>query len=121
MLPAGNLHLSLQDWAAFCLDQLAGARGQGRLLSAESYRRMQIAPAADSGVGVLGWGRQATLAGRKGPVLMHAGSDGNWFALAVLFPERGWAALAVANAGPEMGGDAVAQAALLAALPPVDE
>src|SRR6476469_3764724 len=30
---AGNVHMSLQDWARFCLDQLAGSRGEGALLS----------------------------------------------------------------------------------------
>ncbi|MFO1253493.1 MAG: serine hydrolase domain-containing protein [Inhella sp.] len=113
-VPAGNLHLSLDDWAAFCLDQLAGARGQGRLLSADSYRRMQSEGAA----GTLGWGWRASLAGRSGPVLMHAGSDGNWYALVALFPRSGRGALAVVNAGPDMGGDQVAQAALTLLLPP---
>lgn len=114
--PAGNLHMSLQSWAAFCRDQLAGARGQGGLLKADSYRRMQTVPA--DGGGALAWGVQASLAGRTGPVLMHAGSDGNWFALVALFPETGRGVLTVANAGPDMGGDQAAQRAMMALLPP---
>lgn len=116
--PAGNFHLTMQDWAAFCLDQLAGARGQGRLLSAASYRRMQSAAPSGPGSGPVGWGVQPSLAGRKGPVLMHAGSDGNWYAMVVLFPHSGRGALAVVNAGPDMDGDKVVQAALTAVLPP---
>jgi CubicO group peptidase (beta-lactamase class C family) len=110
---AGNLHLSLADWARFCTDQLAGAHGQGKLLSADGYRRMQAAEPAAS----LGWGVQTSVAGRKGPVWVHAGSDGNWFALVALFPDSGRGALVVANAGPDMDGDKVVQAAFVALLP----
>ncbi len=106
--PAGFLHMTLADWARFNLDQLAGAKGQGKLLSAASYRLMQTAQAG-SPAG-LDWGVQKSIAGRQGPVLVHQGSDGNWLAIAVLFPEQGSGMLAVANAGPDMGADAVLMA-----------
>lgn len=103
--PAGFLHMSLGDWARFNLDQLAGAKGKGKLLSPASYRLMQTAqPGSPAG---LDWGVQESIAGRKGPVLVHQGSDGNWLAIAVLFPEQGSGALMVANAGPGMGADQV--------------
>jgi CubicO group peptidase (beta-lactamase class C family) len=108
--PAGGLVLPIDEWAAFCLDQLAGARGQGALLQAEDYRRMQSAIGL-GGYG-MGWEVLSGYAGRAGPVLLHAGSDTNWYALAVLFPARGTGVLAVANAGPDMGGDAVVRAAI---------
>jgi hypothetical protein len=38
---------------------------------------------------------------------VHLGSDGNWLAIAVLFPEQGTGALMVANAGADMGADQV--------------
>ncbi|QNA88028.1 beta-lactamase family protein [Massilia sp. Dwa41.01b] len=103
--PAGFLHMSLEDWAKFNLDQLAGAAGKGKLLSPASYRLMQTAqPGSPAG---LDWGVQQSIAGRQGPVLVHQGSDGNWLAIAVLFPEQGTGALMVANAGPDMGADQV--------------
>jgi CubicO group peptidase (beta-lactamase class C family) len=103
--PAGFLHMSLDDWAKFNLDQLAGAAGKGKLLSPASYRLMQTAqPGGPAG---LDWGVQQSIAGRQGPVLVHQGSDGNWLAIAVLFPEQGTGALMVANAGPDMGADKV--------------
>jgi len=103
--PAGFLHMSLEDWARFNLDQLAGAAGKGKLLSPASYRLMQTAqPGSPAG---LDWGVQQSIAGRQGPVLVHQGSDGNWLAIAVLFPEQGTGALMVANAGPDMGGEKV--------------
>ena len=103
--PAGFLHMSLADWARFNLDQLAGAKGQGKLLAPASYRLMQTAqPGSPAG---LDWGVQASVAGRQGPALVHQGSDGNWLAIAVLFPEQGSGALVVANAAEDMGADKV--------------
>ena len=103
--PAGFLHMSLEDWAKFNLDQLAGAAGKGKLLSPASYRLMQTAqPGSPAG---LDWGVQQSIAGRQGPVLVHQGSDGNWLAIAVLFPEQGTGTLMVANAGSDMGADQV--------------
>ncbi|WP_167086735.1 serine hydrolase domain-containing protein [Massilia frigida] len=103
--PAGFLHMSLADWARFNLDQLAGAKGHGKLLAPASYTLMQTAQ-PDSPAG-LDWGVQASLAGRQGPALVHQGSDGNWLAIAVLFPEQGSGALVVANAADDMGADKV--------------
>lgn len=59
----------------------------------------------------MGWGVQETIAGRQGPVLAHAGSDGSWMAIVALFPGRGTGVLITANAGEEMGGDAADKAA----------
>lgn len=103
--PAGFLHMPLAAWAQFNLDQLAGAKGQGKLLTAASYRLMQTAQAG-SPAG-LDWGVQESIAGRLGPVLVHQGSDGNWLAIVALFPGQGNGAMVVANAGPDMGADQV--------------
>lgn len=116
---AGNLHMSLRDWAQFCLDQLAGSRGGGKLLTQASYRLMQTAQPG-SPVG-MDWGVQDSIAGRQGPVLVHGGSDGNWLAWAVLFPKTGTGVLVVANATDDMGGDKAVKAvlgALFASLSP---
>jgi CubicO group peptidase (beta-lactamase class C family) len=113
--PAGFLHMSMADWARFNLDQLAGAKGQGKLLSTASYRLMQTAqPGSPAG---LDWGVQASVAGRKGPALVHQGSDGNWLAIAILFPEQGTGALVVANAAEEMGADKVLNGLLMQVFP----
>ena len=113
--PAGNIHMSPQDWAEFCLDQLAGYHARGRLLNQATYRMMETRlPGATTG---LAWGVEQTALGRKGPMLMHAGSDGNWMALVLLFPETQNGVLVAANAAGDMGGDKAAKAALKAVLP----
>jgi CubicO group peptidase (beta-lactamase class C family) len=114
--PAGaELHMTLRDWAKFCLDQLAGAKGHGKLLSQESYRMMQTNTAGPRTA--LGWFAPPSVMGRKGPVLQHSGSDGNWMAYVVLFPEQGTGVLVAANAGEDMGGDAATKALLRAVVP----
>jgi CubicO group peptidase (beta-lactamase class C family) len=113
--PAGNINMSLPEWALFCLDQMAGPQGGGKLLKAATYQRMQTPIAGgDSG---LAWGIQASAMGRKGPVLTHAGSDGNGYAVVALFPAVGDGVLAAANAGEDMGGDKAVMAALKAVAP----
>jgi CubicO group peptidase (beta-lactamase class C family) len=103
--PAGFLHMPLADWARFNLDQLAGSKGQGKLLTPASYRLMQSAqPGSPAG---LDWGVQASIAGRQGPALVHQGSDGNWLAIVALFPQQGSGAMVVANAADDMGADQV--------------
>jgi CubicO group peptidase (beta-lactamase class C family) len=112
--PAGNIYLSLRDWAKFCIDQMEGANGRGKLLKPETYRLMQT-PQPDSNYG-FGWQVLQTAMGAQGPVLAHRGSDGTWWAQAVLFPKTRSGALAVANAGDSMGGDKVDEAAIRWAL-----
>jgi CubicO group peptidase (beta-lactamase class C family) len=110
--PAGNIYLSLRDWSKFCIDQMEGADGHGRLLKPETYRLMQTPQGG--GVYAFGWGVIPRAMGRQGPVLTHDGSDGNWYAQAVLFPRTRSGALAVANAGEAMGGEKADEAAIRA-------
>ena len=115
--PAGNLHLAMADWAKFCLDQMAGYHGGGKLLKPATYRMMETRlPGADTG---LAWGVQDSVAGYEGPVLTHAGSDGNWYALVALFPQTQSGVLVAANAGEDMGGDKATKAVFKALIPEV--
>jgi CubicO group peptidase (beta-lactamase class C family) len=112
--PAGAMRHSMADWARFCIDHLKGPNGHGRLLKPETYRFLHT-PQGDGKAGfALGWGAGPAAVGRKGPVLTHSGSDGNWNALVVLFPETGNGVLVVANCADSMGGDKASVAALRA-------
>jgi CubicO group peptidase (beta-lactamase class C family) len=106
----GYVTINLHDWALFCLDQMAGVHGGGKILKPESYRLMQSAQAG--GQSGLDWGIQDSIAGRKGPVLLHGGSDGNWLAWVALFPESKSGVLVVANAAEDMDGDQTSKAVL---------
>jgi CubicO group peptidase (beta-lactamase class C family) len=113
--PAGNIHLSIGDWAKFCLDQIAGAHGKGKLLSPASYHMMQTAQGSSQNG--FGWGVMETVLGRKGPALTHSGSDGNWYAVVVLLPQTSSGILVANNAGEDMGGDKAGKAVVAAVLP----
>jgi CubicO group peptidase (beta-lactamase class C family) len=106
--------MSLADWGRFSIDQMEGAQGRGRLLKPESYLFMQTPQVDVSG---LGWGVVPRVLGRQGPALTHSGSDGNWNAIVMLFPETGDGLLVVANAAESMGGDAASVAVARALLP----
>ena len=113
--PAGAMRMNLPDWSRFCIDQLTGERGQGRLLTSASYRFLHAPQYGDGGQGfALGWGAASRTIGRKGPALTHSGSDGNWNALVALFPQTGNGVLAVTNSAQSMGGDKASVAALRA-------
>ena len=104
--PAGNWYLSLDDWAKFCLDQMAGAQGHGRLLKTATYRFMQTGQIkVEGGEMDIGWGTFPTVMGHVGPFLSHAGSDETWYAIVALLPSKNSGILAVSNAGESMGGD----------------
>jgi CubicO group peptidase (beta-lactamase class C family) len=119
LAPAGGMRMSLRDWSRFCIDHMRGEHGRGRLLRADSYRFLH-APQGNTRA-ALGWGAQASAVGRRGPALTHSGSDGNWYALVALFPERGDGVLVAANAAEGMGGDAASIAALRALAASVSE
>ena len=114
LTPAGGVRMTLADWTRFCIDQLAGEEGRGRLLTADTYRMLHT-PQGDT-VFALGWGAAPRIAGRVGPVLTHGGSDGTWFAFVALFPGSENGVLVVANAADSMGGDAAVMAAARTAI-----
>lgn len=65
LAPAGNIHMNLRDWAAFCLDQMAGYHGHGRLLKPATYRMMETRlPGAETG---LSWVSSRQHSGGKAP------------------------------------------------------
>jgi CubicO group peptidase (beta-lactamase class C family) len=107
--PAGNIYMSLGDWARFCIDQLQGANGKGALLKPQTYKVTQSPP---PGAPVsMGWFVRNGFAGLPGPVYYHEGSDGAWYAVVALSPTSGSGVLAVTNGGKDMGGRALALSA----------
>ena len=110
--PAGGMRMSLPDWARFCIEHMRGEHGDTPLLRRETFRYLHTAQ--DGRRTALGWGNVEQVLGRQGPALTHSGSDGNWNALVVLFPQQGDGVLVVANAAESMGGDRSCSAAIRA-------
>jgi CubicO group peptidase (beta-lactamase class C family) len=102
--PAGGIHMSLQDWSRFAIDQMAGEQGHGKLLKAENYRLLHQ-PAREGGKFALGWRVQGSMAGVSARHLAHTGSNEAWFALIVLKPDSEDAVLVTSNAGEDAKAD----------------
>lgn len=104
---AGGIRLSMRDWARFCIDQMHGEHGNGRLLRNTTYRYLHT-PQGDTRY-ALGWVAQQSVYGRRGPAIYHSGSDGNWIAEAVLFPRIGDGVLVCSNSAYGMDGNTTAE------------
>ncbi len=98
--PAGNVSLSLSDWAKFAALHLEAERGRCCLLSRESFRRLHAETPPRSHFAA-GWGvmRSDSL----GTTLVHAGSDGFWYAVIVVAPRLDAAILIATNIGVSRG------------------
>jgi CubicO group peptidase (beta-lactamase class C family) len=96
MGPAGTVHCSLADWARFIQDQLRAEKGQGALLSADSYKRLHT-PSFGGDYG-FGW-IVTTRPWAGGTVYTHAGSNTMNYAVVWIAPLRDFAVLAVTNQG----------------------
>lgn len=113
--PAGGIHMSLEDWSRFAIDQMAGEQGRGKLLKAQTYRLLHQ-PAREGGKFALGWRAQGSMAGVNARHLAHTGSNGAWFALIVLKPDSQDAVLVTSNAGEDVDADKAVRAVAVAAL-----
>jgi len=104
--PAGEVRMTLDDWAKFAIDQMKGDHGGGRLLSKSTY--VFLHTGQEGTVYGLGWGVRSSLDGVNGYFLTHSGSNGYWFARIVLAPETENGLLIVSNSGSETAQKAVA-------------
>lgn len=95
--PAGTINIALRDWLLFAQDQLDGEQGRGKLLKAETYRKLHTPV---SGIYALGWG--AKLGPDGMPIIIaHSGSNGYWLADIKIMPKRNMIFLIVTNAGSD--------------------
>ena len=113
--PAGGLYMSLDDWARFAIDQMAGEHGRGKLLKEPTYRLLHQ-PAREGGKFALGWRLQNSMAGVSARHLAHTGSNEAWFALIVLRPDTEDAVLVASNASEDVQADKAVRAVAVAML-----
>lgn len=101
--PAGTINIALRDWLLFAKDHLDGVHGRGKLLKAETYRKLHTPV---TGQYAFGWG---ALIGPEGkPLLLtHSGSNGFWLADIRIMPKRDMIFLVVTNAGNEAANQAI--------------
>lgn len=109
--PAGTVHASLEDWGKFLnlflttmptAEDVASGKAEKGFLTAES---MSMLKQPGPGGYAMGW-ITAQREWGGGAVLSHAGSNGMWFAVTWVAPNKGFAAMAVTNCATAKGIDA---------------
>ena len=103
--PAGTVHGTLTDVAAYMQAHIAGERGMPGLLTVDTFRFLH-APFAGQPYG-MGWNVDDSDAAEAGVVLQHGGSNDRWFARVALAPELELGLLIVTNAGGQTATDAI--------------
>jgi D-alanyl-D-alanine carboxypeptidase len=107
--PAGTIHMTLEDLAMFGYRHAAGEFVADGYLSPETYQRLHTDQGNDA---ALGWFKQQWRGHR---LLSHTGSNGYWYAMLVIQPEKRLAIAVASNVDPE-GGAEVAVHELVSAL-----
>lgn len=100
--PAGRVHCSLADWAAYAEKTLRGTKQDTPLLKRESYKLLHTPEFKGSGYARGGWGLGGTP---KGLALMHDGSNTLNYSSAVIVPSEDFAVLTACNQGQGEGGE----------------
>jgi CubicO group peptidase (beta-lactamase class C family) len=99
MGPAGAIHMTMQELAMFGYRHAAGEFEADGYLSSETYRLLHT----DQGEGVaLGWMIQHW---RDHRVLSHTGSNGYWYAMLAIQPEKRLAIAVASNVAPDAGAE----------------
>lgn len=97
--PAGTVHMTLADYAAFIGAMMGGATDW----LADDTRRHLLTPApGDPPAYAAGWGIGTAPwagVGEPGPIITHNGSNTLWFATVLAAPERGLGFIALSNDG----------------------
>lgn len=101
--PAATVHCSITDFARYARWHVAGARGEGWLLSPESFEKLHTPPPEQQYA--MGW----AVTHRKwagGVALMHNGENEMFYAVMWLGPGENTAFVAACNADGVMAADA---------------
>jgi CubicO group peptidase (beta-lactamase class C family) len=106
--PAGTVHVTMEGWGRFVVDQLRSFDGRGAILTSESYAHLHTP--LFGGSYVAGWGITRRSWG-GGEVFTHAGSNTQNMAVVWMAPRRRLAFLIATNVGGEGAARACDEAA----------
>jgi CubicO group peptidase (beta-lactamase class C family) len=103
--PAATVHMTLGDLCTYATEHLRGDLGEGKLLSAESYKLLHT-PALNQYA--CGWIKMEP--GKEIPytVYWHNGSNTMWYALVVFIPEKNMVVAVTSNDGDVEKAEAAA-------------
>ena len=96
--PAGTVHCSIGDLAKYAAFHLQGARGEGQLLKADSFKKLHTPIAGQEYA--LGW-LVVQRGWADGTTLTHAGSNTMFYTVIWIAPKKDFAVVVATN----LGGD----------------
>lgn len=96
MGPAGTIHMTLNDLCTFATEHLRGDLGDGKLLSAETYRVLHT---PELNRYACGWIKNEPNAEIPHTVYWHNGSNTLWYALVAFIPDTNRVVAITANDG----------------------
>ena len=96
MGPAGTVHMTLENLCTYATEHLRGELGKGKLLSAETYKRLHTPELNDY---ACGWVRKEPTKEIPYTVYWHNGSNTMWYALVVFIPEKNMVVAVTSNDG----------------------
>jgi CubicO group peptidase (beta-lactamase class C family) len=99
--PAGLIHMTMEDLAMFGYRHAAGEFAADGYLSPETYRLLHTHEGEQA---ALGWMKQQWRGYR---ILSHTGSNGYWYAMLAIQPERRLAIAVASNVDPAGGAEVV--------------
>lgn len=104
MAPSGLVHMTLKDLCTYANEHLRGERGEGKLLSAESYQRLH----SPEDRYACGWVYFENGPGIPPPVYWHNGSNTMWYAAVVFIPDANTVVAVTSNDGDIKNAEAAA-------------
>ena len=94
--PAGTVHMTLSDLCTYATEHLRGELGTGKLLAAETYKRLHTPKLHDY---ACGWVVKQPTHEIPYTVYWHNGSNTMWYALVVFIPGKNMVVAVTSNDG----------------------
>jgi CubicO group peptidase (beta-lactamase class C family) len=92
--PAGTIHMTLRDLGTYATEHLRGELGIGRLLTAETYKRLHTPNLENYGYG---WVKKAPTDDFPYTTYWHNGSNTMWYALVAFIPDKNMTVAVTSN------------------------
>jgi CubicO group peptidase (beta-lactamase class C family) len=105
MGPAGTVHLTLSDLSKYATEHLRGELGAGKLLAAETYKRLHTPELDDY---ACGWVVKQPTYEIPHTLYWHNGSNTMWYALVVFIPGKNMTVAVTSNDGDMEQAEAAA-------------
>ncbi len=113
MGPAGTVHMTLSDLCTYATEHLRGEPGTGKLLAAETYKRLHT-PELDNYA--CGWVKRDPTYEAPYTAYWHNGSNTMWYALVVFIPDKNMTVAVTANDGDMVQAESAAWAVVEASV-----